>query len=429
MRRAASVFGGLQRIAGRFRADAGGTVAVLFAILLPILLGAVGSTIDYVSWARQQMLMQSAADAAALSAARELQVGAADERRVDAVARSIVLARLDTTKTQRAATVTATLQDAARVRVEIRMPRQDTFTQLFGIAPGEILVGATAILSRHRKLCVLALDARAAQTVHLKSNSWLTARGCDVHSNADHAQGITSDSGIQVTAATVCSSGGFSGQGSFRGTRVSGCPALPDPLAERAALAPGVCKTTNAQVVDLGSSGNRHRLTPGTYCGGLFIGGNAMVSFEPGEYVISGGPLTFDSNADVVGDGVGFFLTGANARFRFLSNAKVDLDAPVGGPLAGLLFYEDRGAGDMREHEIKSNYVANMTGTIYLPKGRLVVDATNEVAQQSYFTVIVARQILLTANPKLIVNVNYGLTRVPVPKGLGPLTGDVSLAD
>lgn len=423
------MFDGLQRIAGRLRADASGTVAVLFAILVPVLLGAVGSTIDYASWAHQQMQMQTAADAAALSAARELQVGTADERRVDAVARSIVLARLDTARTQRAATVTATLQDAARVRVEIRMRRQVTFTGLFGIAPGEILVDATAILSRQRKLCVLALDARAAQTVYLKSNSWLTARGCDVHSNADHAEGITSDSGIQVTAANICSSGGFSGQGAFRGTRVSGCPLLPDPLAERQAPASGACKATNARVVDLGSAGNRHRLTPGTYCGGLFIGGSAMVLFEPGEYVIRGGPLTFDSNADIVGAGVGFFLTGADARFRFLSNARVDLDAPVGGPLAGLLFYEDRSAGEMREHEIKSNYVSNMTGTIYLPRGRLVVDATNEVAQQSYFTVIVARQILLTANPKLVVNVNYGLTRVPVPKGLGSLAGDVSLAD
>ncbi|MFC0372898.1 pilus assembly protein [Methylobacterium isbiliense] len=326
--------------------------------------------------------------------------------------------------------VAATLSDATTVRVEVRMPRQDTFAGLFGIAPGELAADATAILSGQRKLCVLALDASAAQAVYLKSNSWLTARDCDVHSNARHAAGISTDSGIQVTAAKVCSSGGFTGQGSFRGgTRLSDCAQIPDPLAGRAALTVGSCKASNLQVVDRGAPGSRYRLTPGTYCGGLFIGGNSVVQFDPGEYVISGGPFVVDSNAEVAGDGVGFYLTGANARFQFLSNARVDLDAPTGGPLAGLLFYEDRHAGEMREHEIKSNYVSNMTGTIYLPKGRLVVDATNEVAQQSHFTVIVSRQILLTANPKLVVNANYGLTSVPVPKGLGPSEGTIRLAD
>jgi hypothetical protein len=418
---------GLRR--GRaFGADTAGGVMVVFALLAPVLLGAAGTALDYASWTRQQAHLQAAADAAALSAARELSVSTADLRRVDAVARSIVLARLDAAGLRQVPIVAAALPDGASVRVEVRMPRQDSFAGLLGVSSGDLAADATAILSGRRKLCVLALDAAAAETVHLKSNSWLTARDCDVHSNARHAAGVTSDSGIQVTAAKVCSAGGFSGQGSFRGSRMSDCAAIPDPLAGRAAPASGPC-LPGTSVIDRGTPGSRHRVPAGTYCGGLFIGGNSVVTLEPGTYVISGGPLVVDSNADVAGDGVGFYLTGANARFQFLSNAKIDLDAPTGGPLAGLLFYEDRAAAEMREHEIKSNYVSNMTGTIYLSKGRLVVDATNEVAQQSHFTVIVSRQIRLTANPKLVVNANYGLTNVPVPKGLGPMDGEIRLAE
>nr|WP_156446621.1 MULTISPECIES: hypothetical protein [unclassified Bradyrhizobium] len=42
-------------------------------------------------------------------------------------------------------------------------------------------------------------------------------------------------------------------------------------------------------VIDKGSPNARHVLQPGTYCGGLFIGGNSFVRFEPGTYIIKDG--------------------------------------------------------------------------------------------------------------------------------------------
>ena len=85
--------------------------------------------------------------------------------------------------------------------------------------------------------------------------------------------------------------------------------------------------------------------------------------------------------------------------------------------MAGLLFYEAHGSPKLRRHEILSNYAHVLVGTIYLPHGQLVVDADNDVADQSAYTVIIARTIILLAGPNLVLNTDYSLPEVPVPEG------------
>ena len=159
-------------------------------------------------------------------------------------------------------------------------------------------------------------------------------------------------------------------------------------------------------------------LSPGVYCGGIKIDGNARVYMRPGVYVMKDGPLNVDSNAELEGEYVGIYLTGDKATFRFASNATIDLSAPKDGPLAGLLFFEDRNAPQLRRHEILSNYAHNLLGTIYLSQGRLVVDADNEIADKSAYTAIVARRIELYAGPNLVLNTDYSATDIPVPDGI-----------
>ncbi|GJD97673.1 hypothetical protein OCOJLMKI_4906 [Methylobacterium iners] len=400
----------------------------MFALALPVLVGFAGAAVDYGTWVKQRTRLQNAADAAAMAAARELAVSSYEQRRMQAVAERWAKSYFMTEGGGLGLTITvAPKDDATSVQVDLKHDRKQYLSGIIAITPGHIKASSVATLRGQRRLCVLALDPSNSQTVYLKSNSWLTARDCDVHSNSTSPSGVSSDSGIQVTAERVCSGGGFSGAGTFRGERESDCPKVNDPIADRLPPSVGSCKSPNPPLVNKGSASLRHTLSPGTYCGGLFIGGNSFVTFAPGEYVIKDGPFVVDSNADVRGDGVGFYLTGPGSTFQFLSNARISLDAPRTGAMAGLLVFEDRAAPLLRNHEIKTNYASNMTGTVYLSRGRFVVDATNEVAQQSAFTVIVAQQLLLTANPKLTLNTKYGATTVPVPKGLGQTDGDVYL--
>jgi hypothetical protein len=46
----------------------------------------------------------------------------------------------------------------------------------------------------------------------------------------------------------------------------------------------------------------------------------------------------------------------------------------------------------------------------------------NEVADESAWTVILAKSLQLTGSARLVVNAEYGASPVPVPKGVGPLS-------
>jgi Flp pilus assembly protein TadG len=413
----------------RFRNDTRGGVAILAAAAAPVLIIAAGVVIDYGNASRDKAVMQAAADATAIAAVKELTNGHLSEKRLAEVVNGFARQQLEANGLHSDNGVTARIiNDGRSVEVRISRPLRSAFPGLLPASTGGLAANATATAVGNQKICVVALDTASIETISMKSNSWLTAQDCNVYSNSRSAAGIKTDSGIRLTARLICSSGGYSGAGQFVARKLVDCPTVQDPLAMRPAPAVEGCKATNLSVIDKGSNQARHVLSPGTYCGGLFIGGNSSVKLEPGTYVIKDGPLVVDSNADVRGDGVGFYLTGDKTVFQFLSNARVVLDAPTNGPLAGLLFFEDRAAKADREHVIKSNFVSNLTGTIYLPRGKLVIDATNEVAQQSAFTLIVVKQLHLSANPKLVVKSDYRSSNVPVPKGLGPLGGDPSLS-
>ena len=64
-----------------------------------------------------------------------------------------------------------------------------------------------------------------------------------------------------------------------------------------------------------------------------------------------------------------------------------------------------------------------MLGTIYLPAGRLVIDSQRPVADLSAYTVVVAQQINLYEGPNLYLNADYNRSSVPIPKGVGPISG------
>ena len=196
-------------------------------------------------------------------------------------------------------------------------------------------------------------------------------------------------------------------------------------------------------------------LSPGTYCGGLHVTKNAVVSLRSGIYVMKNGPLVVDQKGSLSGTDVAFYFTGDKGGLLFDSKTSISLAAPTTGVMAGLLMMEERAVSDpidpiaavdqdplaptaptppplgatkpMRTYRIISDDARTMLGTIYLPAGRVVIDAKKPVADQSAYTVIVAQQVNLYQGPNLYLNANYDSTSVPVPKGVGPISGKLLL--
>lgn len=421
------------------KCTAAGT-AVTFALSAPVVLGAVGAATDVAIFNMKKSDLQAAADAAALAATRELSVisagptaaaakstsGTASKGSggpVEDIAQSYVLASLN--EGSSATSTAVEVDDAAgAVKVTVTDNWKPFFAHFLGADITPIVVSARAELVGETKVCVIATITSGLGAVSITKNARLEASGCSVHSNSTNSSGFYLGSGASVSADLVCSAGGVYNKGAMSGTEVvTDCPPLADPLATRAPPPVGSCDHTSTVI----SSGSV-TLNPGVYCGGITVTNTAKVTFAPGNYVIKDGLFLVSGNASITGSNVAFYLTGALSLIQFLGDATIDLSGAEDGPMAGLLFFEDPASGLFRIHNIRSTHAYNLTGTIYLPKGNLLVDPTAAVGEKSAYTAIIVKRLIVDNGPSLVLNTNYGATKVPVPDGIRS-GADVVLAD
>jgi len=69
--------------------------------------------------------------------------------------------------------------------------------------------------------------------------------------------------------------------------------------------------------------------------------------------------------------------------------------------------------------DISSSNVDKLLGTIYMPNAKLNISAGGNVAEDSAWSVIVAKEINVSKKSQLIINKNYVGSGVPVPSGVG----------
>jgi len=196
--------------------------------------------------------------------------------------------------------------------------------------------------------------------------------------------------------------------------------------------------------------GGHATLEPGVYCGGLTLTNGAEGALSKGIFIIKDGPLIVDGGASISGAEVAIYLAGRAANLTFDADTTVNLSAPKDGPLAGILIFDDptgasapakapksgRGAagralknGAPRQHQILSDNARNLLGTIYMPKGEIIIDATKPIADKSAYTVLVVDQLHLYSGPNLVLNSDYSATDVPVPPGVGPYGAKIFLSN
>ena len=403
-----------------------------FAIAMPMIIGAVGIAVDYSLANQTRSKMQAVADAAALSAAREFQMARADPAKISAVAKNFVRAEL-------ADVAVDTKIDPRALSVQVQLTRdvEPTISKVVWQGKIHLQVAATASMSGGMPLCLLALDQKAKGTVTLRKNARLTAPGCVVNSNSKNPSGLMSMDDAVLQAGVICSAGGKvkTKNSNYAPEPLTDCPILPDPLATRQGPTNFTCNH-KGKIVE----GGAVTLAPGVYCGGLVIR-NAQVTLSPGIFIVKDGPLIVDGNAYLRGSNVALYMKGPGANLNFGVATTIDLTAPKDGPLTGILIFDDpTGASapelsgkhpkvdkSPREHQILSDNARTLLGTIYMPKGRLIVDATRPIADKSAYTVLVVQQLDLYEGPNLVLNSDYNASNIPVPKGVGPYGGTVAL--
>lgn len=404
---------------GELAYDRRGSIAIFFSLSILPLIAVAGAGYDLLAISTLKGQLQAAADAGALRVARELRLARRGGYDPTPIARHAAQAALSRSAQPLSSlnVAAALIDNSSAVQVKVDAVYNPRVLRVVYREPVKLAAKATARTNGF-PICALGLAQETSDnaTVYLEASARVTAQFCAVHSNAKSPVGITAMNNSKLTAGQICSAGGTHGpKANFQPGPINDCPVLPDPLASRSPPPVGAC-AHNDEVVD----GGTVTLTPGTYCGGLKVGSGAIVTLSPGEYVIKDGPLVVEKNATLIAQSAGVYLTGSNATVRFAAESTIKMTAPVTGPLAGLLFFEDRAAPKERVHKFTSDNAPVLLGTIYLPQGVLVIDANRPIAQQSAFTIVVARKLKLMAGPDLVLNSDYGATSVPVPGGLNP---------
>ena len=405
---------------GKFARSRHGSIAVMTAICTPAVLAIVGVATDYAMMTHIKGQLQTAADSAAIAGVKELSLSGVTDKQVKAVAESFVYTNLgrvsEKDNKQGALTIDIKIaQEKRTVDVAIKQEWTPFFLHFIESGVTPVRAKAQAKTIGLRLACVLGLSPVAPPGVQLWENASLVADGCDVYSNTATPTGLVVNDNATLKADLICVSGGYVAlsPGAVEPNPITDCPSFDDPLASRPAPAVGSCDHLAMTIINQDKT-----LNPGVYCGGLTILGKSKVKLNPGVYIIHNGLLKVSGTASMSGKNVGFYLSGALTLMFFDSGSTIDLTAPADGPLAGILFFEDRNALPLRIHHIGSNNARNLVGTIYLPLGILFIDANAPVADNSAYTALVVRSLQLSKGPKLVLHSDYKSTNIPVPDGL-----------
>ena len=147
----------------------------------------------------------------------------------------------------------------------------------------------------------------------------------------------------------------------------------------------------------------------------------------PGTHYFKGGTLTIQGNAVLEGSNVTLIFDN-DATFNFTDTSSIDLTGSQSGTYAGFVILTTR--ANTNAFTISSNNARRLEGAVYIPSATLDVTGTsNNVADQSAWTVVVAKSLQLTGSPNLVINANYSSSTVPVPAGVGSnyVSGKVTL--
>lgn len=383
------------------------SMPLMFVLLFGGLMLAAGGAIDVASIMRVRSNIQNMADSAALAGASQYRLGNSDTNVVRQVALSFASSALSSAGIE--GEPTATVNEADRsVKVAIAAKVGLKFIRL-----GTSYSVSSSAIARAGSSSVICLLALGAGSTNLGvDNGRVTATKCNTHSNSKTSDGLVVNGIATMSAKVICTGGGYVGsKTAFDPEPTTDCPEAADPLASRAAPNDAKCDFTDFKV-GIGLQ----TLRPGVYCGGLIVEEPTRIRMMHGTYVMKDGPLILTKGASLNMVDAAVYLTGKDAVLYFDYTTSLDLSAPVSGPLAGILFFEDRNAPVGRSHQIGSRIAPQLLGTIYLSRGKLIVGhlPTDDVLQFDCKSQIVQDKNILQQNPALAAHLNK-LALVPCP--------------
>ena len=391
----------IKSIYRRFLSDQAGVIAIMVALLMPVVVGGLALGAEVGFWYFNQIKLQNSADVAAYAGAVKLRADQDQQTIEDAAFAAAAKTGYDesigtiTVNTPPTTGAFAGDSNVVEVITQENVPR--LFSAFFTDGDVPMSGRAVARLTVGMKACILALDTSASGAVTFTGSSNVTLDGCNVHANSLATDAVAVIGGSHVETPCVSATGNIS---ATSGLVMGGCTSaiehantINDPYAD--VLEPLISGTCEPENVFAGPPSSTYTISPGHYCGGLTM--KRTVTMNSGVYVVSSGDFEIESTAVVSGTGVMIFLTGG-ATVHFAGTANVQLSAPTSGTYAGILIFVDR--DDLYDTNIINGDSESLfEGAIYAPSGHVEFAGSGTVGGGC--TQIVAATIVFTGDANI----------------------------
>ncbi|HVA81456.1 MAG TPA: pilus assembly protein TadG-related protein [Candidatus Binataceae bacterium] len=374
---------------------------VVVTLVMVALLTFAGLAVDVGFFMNQRRTAQTAADSAAVAAARELQAN--DTAEVVAAA-DLNASMNGFTNGTNGVTVTVNQGSAITdpnfankpgvVQVIVQRDVPTYFLRVIGLTT--VPVSAAAISGQSNgPACVYAMDQTASGA--FQANGSLDYNSdCGIIVNSSSGTALTVNGSGTVNTSGIGVVGGMKqSSATFTPAPVTGISHVADPLAYLQFPPVGSCTAANTNFTYNG--GGTVILNPGTYCGGISVSKSSNVILNPGNYIIDGGGITVDGTSTLNGNGVTIFNT-ADSTYRYggitiNGSSSESLTAPTTGPYAGILFFQDRAITGATAATNGNTFNGSSTqvyqGALYFPTTALTYNG----AASAQYTILVADTI------------------------------------
>ena len=347
---------------------------MLAALLLPVIVGVMGLTLDCGLMYLQRQQAQSVADAAALAGGYQLYNGSNFS-----VARSAAIA----IGTQNGFTISSsqvTQPKTGYVAVTVTSSQPRFFSSIWGSSSMSVSASAVArgTSTPYSKAALLVL-ASSGSAVTLSGTAQVTASNGSVVVDSTSSSSILSSGTPSITTPVLDLSGKilYSGSNPNKATVTnSNQPSTADPLASISAPSSSGLTVQSSSAIDLSGTTSR-TLNPGVYKGGINMSGSSSITLNPGIYYINGGGIDMSGATDITGNGVFIYNTGGGT-LNLSGTSNISLSPMTSGTYAGITMFQDRANTSSVSMSGGSN-VSN-TGTFYFPSATLNLSGSSGVA-------------------------------------------------
>ena len=208
----------LARAVKRLPVDDSGNSLALFAIALPMVIGAAGLAVDTAHWIVLKRQLQAVADSAAMSGSfTALKGGNIDYAVDDDATRN--RGKIENMQTRATLSPESRPGDPYAVAVTVSAPAGLSFSSLFMSKPLIVSASATATMIETQDFCAFALDSSDETGISIDPNSKVES-DCGIATNSSAADAVRGDASSQFAARKLLAVGGIVGTSTGTGGRV-----------------------------------------------------------------------------------------------------------------------------------------------------------------------------------------------------------------